>query len=398
MKSQEVKKVYPERSRRVFVGLSGGVDSSVSAALLKKAGYEVTGVFIKGWHPDWGPCGWQEDRLDAMRVCAHLGIPFCDLDLSKEYKKEVVDYMIDEYKVGRTPNPDVMCNQKIKFGAFFDWASAQGANFVATGHYAQIKNLKLKISKDKNKDQTYFLWTLTQRELSRTLFPVGGMIKSEVRKLAKKFGLPTAEKKDSQGLCFVGKVDLPDFLSHFLKPKRGDVLLAPNGVEGGKGGTKIGWHKGVFFLTIGQRHGFTITKKTPNDLPYYIVAKDVRKNTITVSHKLFPQRSDLSLTSRSDLANSVVLRDVNWISPIFDFRGQTSNSRRGLTSPNLFARFRYRQPLQEIHLKNKRLNLKSVERFNLEIRFQKPQPAIAPGQSLVIYSKTEECLGGGIIV
>jgi len=253
------------QGKKVFVGMSGGVDSSVSAALLKKAGYEVTGVFLKGWHPDWGPCGWQEDRLDAMRVCAHLGIRFRDLDLSKEYKKEVVDYMIDEYKAGRTPNPDVMCNQKIKFGAFFDWALAQGANYVATGHYAEIENLdienslkiknyKLKTSKDLDKDQTYFLWTLTQRELSRTLFPVGGMTKPEVRKLAKKFGLPTAEKKDSQGLCFVGKVDLPDFLSHFLKPKRGDVI--------NESGEKIGWHAGAFSLTIGQRHGFTIIKKT----------------------------------------------------------------------------------------------------------------------------------------
>jgi len=375
------------------MGLSGGVDSSVSAALLKKAGYEVTGVFIKGWHPDWGPCGWQEDRLDAMRVCAHLGISFRDLDLSREYKKEVVDYMVREYRAGRTPNPDVMCNRYIKFGAFFNWARKYGADYIATGHYAQVfkkvTGYRLQVSRDFEKDQTYFLWTLTQRELSQTLFPVGRITKPEVRKLAKKFGLPTADKKDSQGLCFIGKVDLPDFLSHFLKPKRGDVINEDS--------KKIGWHNGAFFLTIGQRHGFTITKKTPNDLPYYIVAKDIKKNTISVSQKS-SQRSDLK-SKRLNLKsverfNLVILKDVNWISGNLGV-GLPSGSPTPKFS--LLARFRYHQPLQEIHLKKKRLNLKSAERFNLEIRFEKPQTAIAPGQSLVIYTKTGECLGGGIV-
>ncbi|TSC67188.1 MAG: tRNA-specific 2-thiouridylase [Parcubacteria group bacterium Gr01-1014_73] len=365
------------KKKKVFVGLSGGVDSSVSVALLKKQGYEVFGVFIKGWHPDWGTCGWREDRLDAMRVCAHLGIPFRDLDLSREYKKEVVDYMVSEYKVGRTPNPDVMCNRYIKFGAFFDYAVKNGADFVATGHYARVEhdtNTRM-FANDTNKDQTYFLWTLTQRELSRTLFPIGHLIKPEVRKLAKKFGLPTVEKKDSQGLCFVGKVDLPDFLSHFLKPKRGKVLL-----ENGK---VIGWHTGAFFLTIGQRHGFTITKKTPADAPYYIVAKDIKKNTITVSQK----------TERPNLSGSVILCDVNWIS-----NDLGAGLPSGSPAPKfpLLARFRYRQPLQAVSLE--RLNLKSVKRFNLKVIFQNPQSAIAPGQSLVIYSKKGECLGGGIIV
>ena len=410
MNSQLLKK------QKVFIGLSGGVDSSVSATLLKKSGYEVIGVFIKGWHPDWGPCGWREDRLDAMRVCAHLGIPFRDLDLSREYKKEVVDYMVSEYKAGRTPNPDVMCNQKIKFGAFFDYAMKNGADFVATGHYARIarelktKNAKLKIttqnfkllkSKDKEKDQTYFLWTLTQRELSRTLFPVGYLTKPEVRKLAKKFGLPTAEKKDSQGLCFVGKVDLPDFLSHFLKPKKGKVLLASNEVEGYEKGKEIGWHNGAFFLTIGQRHGFTITKKTPADAPYYIIAKDIKKNTISVSHTLNPEMSfsgklfadqplphlakSLPSTTFRGVLDKVVLRDVNWLA------GKAPDFTK-----TYFARFRYRQPLQKIRLK--RLNFESSKRFNLEVLFLNPQFAIASGQSLVIYSKTGECLGGGIVV
>ena len=383
------------------MGLSGGVDSSVSAALLKKAGHEVTGVFIKGWHPDWGPCGWQEDRLDAMRVCAHLGIPFRDLDLSREYKKEVVDYMIREYRAGRTPNPDVMCNRYIKFGAFFDYAVKNGADFVATGHYAsrflftkiedprfckaksgQVIRYTLQVSRDSEKDQTYFLWTLTQRELSRTLFPIGHLTKPEVRKLAKKFGLPTAEKKDSQGLCFVGKVDLPDFLSHFLKPKRGKVL--------NEDGKEIGWHNGVFFLTNGQRHGFTITKKTPADAPYYIIAKDVKKNTITVSYT-----TNLGV----ELPNEVVLRDVNWISGNLG-AGLPSGSPAPKFKFPLLARFRYRQPLQEIKIKScSSQTATSLWQSDCQqIKFQKSQTAIALGQSLVIYTKTGECLGGGIIV
>src|SRR3990167_4048684 len=197
--------------KTVYIGLSGGVDSSVSAALLKKQGYDVTGVFIKVWQPNWITCTWKEDRLDAMRVCAKLEIPFLTLDLEKEYKRDVVDYMIREYKAGRTPNPDVMCNRYIKFGAFFNWARKYGADYIATGHYAQVfkkvTGYRLQVSRDFEKDQTYFLWTLTQRELSQTLFPVGRITKPEVRKLAKKFGLPTADKKDSQGLCFIGKVD-----------------------------------------------------------------------------------------------------------------------------------------------------------------------------------------------
>ena len=206
----------PVRKGKVYVGMSGGVDSSVSAALLLEQGYDVTGVFIKVWQPEWleeqGGCSWREDRLDAMRVCVHLGIPFRTLDLEETYKREVVDYMVSEYRAGRTPNPDVMCNRHVKFGGFFDWAMEQGADFVATGHYAQIqesgsKNLELRMGKDAGKDQSYFLWTLTQRELSRTIFPVGGMEKAETRTLARRFGLPVADKRDSQGLCFIGRVD-----------------------------------------------------------------------------------------------------------------------------------------------------------------------------------------------
>lgn len=348
---------------KVFVGMSGGVDSSVSAALLKKSGYDVTGVFIKVWQPDWIKCTWKEDRLDAMRVAAHLGIPFVTLDLEKEYKKEVVDYMIAEYKEGRTPNPDVMCNRYVKFGGFFDWAVKQGANFVATGHYAQVKkddkgSYQLIAGNDKNKDQSYFLWTLTQEQLSKTLFPVGNIEKPEVRKLAKKFKLPNAEKKDSQGLCFIGKIDIKEFLSHYMESKKGNVL--------NEKGEIIGEHEGAFFYTIGERHGFIITKKTPSDEPVYVIAKDIEKNTLVVSNK----------TINGILPNSrtqVNLRDINW------------NQGRMPTGENLYARSRYREPLQRVVKIDQNL-----------VIFEKLQSTLSPGQSLVVYDGNI-CLGGGII-
>ena len=233
--------------------MSGGVDSSVSAALLKKAGYEVTGVFIRVWEPfasaqdhSASLCNWREERREARRAAAHLDIPLLTLDLSKEYKKRVVDYFIAEYKAGRTPNPDVMCNKHIKFGVFYDWAMSQGADFVATGHYAQVsRNVKrkvpeisnsphrpregegsfsLEVSRDLNKDQTYFLWNLKTEQLPKVLFPIGNYTKPQVRALAKKFGLPNALKKDSQGLCFVGQIDFKDFLKRELAAKPGAVL------------------------------------------------------------------------------------------------------------------------------------------------------------------------------
>ena len=353
----------------VYVGLSGGVDSSVSAALLKRAGYDVRGVFIKVWQPDfWGGCTMKEDRLDAMRVCAKLDIPFYTLDLEKEYKKEVVDYMIAEYKAGRTPNPDVMCNKYVKFGGFFDWAMERDADFVATGHYAKTLkpktgNVKLLAGEDKNKDQSYFLWTLTQKQLSKTIFPVGNIEKPEVRKLAKKFGLSTAIKKDSQGLCFIGKVDMADFLKHFIKVKTGKVL--------NENGEVVGTHDGVVFYTLGQRHGFEITKKTNNDQRYFIINKDLKNNTITISHNPVKD-SDI-------LSRKIKLKNVNWtLGKEKDFKKEYS------------ARIRYRQPLEKCHFK------KSMG-SELEIIFNKPQKAVTPGQSVVYYDG-EICLGGGIIV
>ncbi len=350
-------------ARKVFVGMSGGVDSSVSAALLKKAGYDVTGVFIKVWQPEWlrntSACTWREDRLDAMRVAAQLEIPFITLDLEKEYKEEVVDYMISEYKAGRTPNPDVMCNRFVKFGGFYTWALKQGGDFVATGHYARSENGKLIMGDDPNKDQTYFLWTLTKEQIEHTLFPVGNIEKPEVRKIAKKLRLATADKKDSQGLCFIGKIDVKEFLSHYIDEKPGDVLDEKRKV--------IGHHDGAFFYTIGERHGFTITQKTPHDEPYYVSAKDIEKNTLTVSFK----------SPEGQLPNGktqVKLREVNWIS---GFPG---------VEKKVQARSRYRESLQEVTISDQNV-----------VTFSKPQFTLSPGQSLVVY-EDNVCLGGGIIV
>lgn len=345
--------------------MSGGVDSSVSAALLKAAGYDVTGVFIKVWQPEFFECTWRQDRLDAMRVCAKLDIPFLTLNLEDEYKKEVVDHMIDEYKAGRTPNPDVMCNKYIKFGGFFDFAMKEGADFVATGHYARVKNVndktELLAGEDANKDQSYFLWTLTQKQLSKTLFPIGDIDKPQVRKLAEKYDLSTAVKKDSQGLCFIGKIDMKDFLKNYIEEKKGNVL--------NENGKTIGEHDGAFYLTIGQRHGFRVTEKTPTDDPYYIIEKDIAKNTITVSQnpkKIFDAES-----------KTMKLKNVNWIVGEPNF------------SKTYSARIRYRQPLEEC-------TIKKVGK-DIELHFKDPQKAITEGQSAVIYDK-EICLGGGIIV
>ena len=388
MKSQVTRKA---RQPKVFVGMSGGVDSSVSASLLKDAGYDVTGVFIKVWQPDWIECTWKDERREAMRAAAHLGIPFVTLDLVQEYKIEVIDYMIAEYRAGRTPNPDVMCNREVKFGAFWRWALAQGADFVATGHYARVIGkqasdafgensarsaerdarpetnvseacFKLLAGVDTNKDQSYFLWTLNQVDLKHILFPVGHLTKPEVRILAKKFKLPNAEKKDSQGLCFIGKVDVKDFLSRYIETTSGHVL--------NEKGEIIGIHSGSLLLTIGERHGFTITKKTPHDAPYYIVSKDTKKNTITVSNR----------ASQDSNANKphVTIQRVSWVGSI------------PAPKSKLQARTRYRQELQAIEI----LNADSTSAL---IEFKDTQETITPGQSLVIYNG-EDCLGGGIIV
>ncbi len=385
------------QKQRVFVGLSGGVDSAVSAALLQKQGYEVTGVFIKVWTPDFLPCTWREDRRDAMRVCAQLDIPFLTLDLEKEYKKEVVDYMVFEYASGRTPNPDVMCNKAIKFGAFYDFARKHGADYVATGHYAQITLGKkgvysLVASTDQAKDQSYFIWNITTNQLPYILFPIGGMQKAEVRVLAKKFALPNAEKKDSQGLCFLGKVDMKKFLSHFLKQKKGTVFdLA---------GKKIGTHDGVMFLTIGQRHGFAVHSKKTESQPLYIIEKNIKKNSIVVS-PLKPE--DILSVGKV----SCMLSQTNWLSELE-------------AGKSYDIRFRYHQtPLlgtlypSEPHQGEERILGASQGRRALvhprqgltltrkkgqewTVTLEKPFAGISPGQSAVVYDG-DVLMGGGVI-
>ncbi len=351
--------------KRVYVAMSGGVDSSVSAGLLKQEGYEVTGVFIKIWDPEISTCDWRAERRDALRVAGTLEIPLRTIDLSAEYKKAVIDYLINEYRAGRTPNPDVMCNKEIKFGAFFDWAIKQNADYVATGHYA-IKKLiasscQLLASEDKSKDQTYFLWAVKAEVLEKCLFPIGEYKKSEVRKLAKKFGLPNAEKPDSQGLCFIGEIDFKDFLAKHLPEKVGNVL--------NEGGEVIGEHRGTHFYTIGERHGFTITKKTPNEPILYVVAKNLERNEIIVSSS-----EKLEQWERGE----VTLEQTNWLVPEAELLGK-----------KVQARCRYRAPLVLAKI------IRS-ENGDWKVVFNKPQNNLAPGQSCVLYHG-HHCLGGGVI-
>src|SRR3989344_2701458 len=370
------------RRPNVFVGVSGGVDSSVALALLQKEGYDVTGVFLKVWNPDWMECNWKEERRSAMRVCATLGVPFLTLDCEAEYKKEVVNYLIREYSLGRVPNPDVFCNKYVKFGVFLDKALEMGADFIATGHYARVrefsisnfqfsnknsKRFELLESVDKNKDQSYFLYTLNQEQIKHTLFPVGHLTKTEVRKLAEKFGLPTATKKDSQGLCFIGKVNMKDFLSHYIQPKRGDVLNTK--------GEVVGFHDGAMFYTIGERHGFTITKKSPEDPRFFVVSKDLEKNTITVASKE-------SESEKINNTKEIMVKDLHIISPMSDI------GEYGSPTSKLGVRIRYRQEKQECVLEKRS--------DGYHIVFDVPQSAVPVGQSAVLYDG-EICLGGGII-
>ncbi len=375
------------KKKVVFVGMSGGVDSAVSATLLQKQDYEVVGVFIRTWHPDFLECNEEEERRDAMRVAAFLDIPFLTFDLEDVYKKEVADYMIAEYKAGRTPNPDVMCNKEVKFGAFLKKAIAMGADFVATGHYAE--NIKTTFSfdshsvlnmhdgalvanveenvvfnlvkgKDPAKDQSYFLWTLTQEQLSKIIFPVGNLKKTEVRKLAKKFKLPVAEKKDSQGICFLGAIDLKEFLKHYIKEKKGKVV--------NEKGEEIGHHSGAVFHTLGERHGFTITKKSPNDGAYYIVGKDIKKNILLVSQNPNNFHSLIRANNR--------IENTNWISEI---------PKPGKTYT---AQIRY-------HGEFLSCKIKVTSKTTADVIFDKPV-LVAGGQSCVVYDE-DVCLGGGVI-
>jgi tRNA-specific 2-thiouridylase len=388
--------------KRVVVGLSGGVDSSVAAYLLKDQGYEVIGMFMKNWHDDTvtisNECPWLDDSNDAMIVAQQLGIPFQTIDLSSEYKARIVDYMFAEYKAGRTPNPDVLCNREIKFDVFLDAALKLDADFVATGHYCRKGVLEkegkqifqLLAGKDPNKDQSYFLCQLNQSQLSKALFPIGELLKPEVRAIAKKAGLDTAEKKDSQGLCFIGKVHLPDFLQQRLEPKKGKVIELPfdsNAFSNGFAendlltisqpyqlrpelGEIIGEHNGAHYYTIGQRRGLNIGG---HEKPLFVIGTDTEKNIIyTGSGDDHPglYRKGLFIPNE----------DEHWIRT--DLKLSIGESK------NYMARIRYRQPLEKCTLHKKE--------EGLYIIFDRPQRGVTPGQFAAWYQE-KDLIGSGVI-
>jgi tRNA-specific 2-thiouridylase len=393
--------------KRVVVGLSGGVDSSVTAHLLKEQGYEVIGLFMKNWHDDSvtisNECPWLEDSNDAMIVAEKLGIPFQVVDLSSQYKERIVDYMFDEYRKGRTPNPDVLCNREIKFDVFMDIALKLGADYVATGHYCRkgeeiIDNkpvYKLLAGKDGNKDQSYFLCQLSQEQLAKAMFPIGELTKPEVREIAKKANLITAEKKDSQGLCFIGKVRLPEFLQQKLQPKEGKIVTIPKdfnqytkaipkfenkaaklayfstkfsyNIEDGK---VVGKHQGAHYFTKGQRKGLDVggTKEA-----LYVIETDVNTNTIYTGEGKNHQGLYRNVLFVSD-------KELHWIREDLTLKiGETMQ---------VEARIRYRQPLEKA-------TLHKVE-SGLFVAFENKQSAIQEGQFVAWYQH-EELLGSGVI-
>ncbi len=356
-------KNYLQNKQKVLVALSGGVDSAVSAALLLKKGYKVEAVFMKNWTSNQGlisnECPWLEDRRSALQVAAHLRIPLHTFDFEKEYSQKVMEYFFNEYAAGRTPNPDVMCNKEIKFKLLYERAMQMGFDFLATGHYARIKNRCLLRAKDEFKDQTYFIYNLQPEQLKHILFPIGGYLKSEVRAMARKFGLPNAGRKESMGLCFVGKVELDKFLQQKIAPKKGPIVEITSG-------DKIGEHQGAAYYTLGQRQGIGVGGSGP----YYVVRKELQTNTLVVSKN--PEHSEL-------LKNEIEISAVNWIS-------------RPGTSP-LKCRGRFRHQQQPIGLELR----ESGQEGKYHVRFFSPQRAVAAGQSLVMY-KGKICLGGGVIV
>jgi tRNA-uridine 2-sulfurtransferase len=388
--------------KRVVVGLSGGVDSSVAAYLLKEQGYEVIGMFMKNWHDDSvtisNECPWLDDSNDAMIVAQHLGVPFQAIDLSAEYKTRIVDYMFAEYKAGRTPNPDVLCNREIKFDVFLEAAVKLGADFVATGHYCRKGIIEkdgeqvyqLLAGKDPNKDQSYFLCQLKQEQLSKALFPIGELLKPEVREIAKKAGLATAEKKDSQGLCFIGKVHLPDFLQQRLEPKKGKVIEVPASSATFKNGFAdddliniakpyelqaelgevVGEHNGAHYYTIGQRRGLNIGGY---EKPLFVIGTDTDENVIYTG-----SGDDHPGLYRKGLF--IPTQDVHWVRT--DLKLAVGESKKYL------ARIRYRQPLENCTLHQKE--------NGLYIIFDRPQRGVTPGQFAAWY-ENEELIGSGVI-
>ncbi|MGI9027451.1 MAG: tRNA 2-thiouridine(34) synthase MnmA [Candidatus Saccharimonadales bacterium] len=349
-------------AKTVYVGMSGGVDSSLSAALLLEQGYKVVGVYMKNWTQDIPGfiCPWKEDFQDAKRVTVRLGIDLKVFDFEEQYRQKVVDYMIDEYKIGRTPNPDIMCNQEIKFKLFLEAALEQGADMIATGHYARVTHGgdgtgSLHVAANKIKDQTYFLYRVSEQALGKTLFPIGDFTtKADVRARAHDFNLPTADKKDSQGICFVGKVGIKEFLKQYVTAKPGPIIDSHS--------QTIGQHDGVIFYTIGQRHGLDVG----GGLPYYVTHKDMALNTVYVTADL----QDASLWS-----HAVTLRSVHWIN-------------KAPLDQTYQVRLRYRGPLIKCTI------LVTADSAIIELADQ--QRAVAAGQSAVVYDG-DRVIGGGII-
>ena len=395
--------------KRVVVGLSGGVDSSVAAYLLQKQGYEVIGLFMKNWHDDSvtisDECPWLEDSNDALMVAEKLGIPFQTVDMSVPYKQRIVDYMFREYERGRTPNPDVLCNREIKFATFLEYALNLGADYVATGHYCRKDTIevngqtiyRLLAGKDQNKDQSYFLCQLSQAQLGRALFPIGDLQKSEVRAIAKELGLVTAEKKDSQGLCFVGKVRLPEFLQQQLAPKKGDIIQIPSTWQGYQDkeslklfecyedelkyytekyhysptdGKVVGQHEGAHFFTIGQRKGLHVGGTVE---PLFVIDTDTEKNIIYVGEG----HAHPGLFRRTLFVKK---EDIHWI--------RTDLALSLHQTMEVAVRIRYRQPLQKATL--------YLTDSGLYVDFSTAQSAITSGQFAAWYLD-DELIGSGEI-
>ncbi len=354
-------------SLKVYVGMSGGVDSSLTAALLKESGYEVVGVYMKNWTKNLSGfiCPWQDDFNDAKRVAVGLNIQFKVYDFENDYRQKVVNYLLDGYKNGITPNPDIMCNQEIKFKLFLDSALSDGADKIATGHYARIVKSSnkywLKTAIDLNKDQSYFLYRITQTALQKSFMPIGEYLKPNVRKMATDRGLSTAQKKDSQGICFVGKIGIKDFLI-------GELGLQPAGSIVDNTGQIVGEHDGAIFYTIGQRHGLNIG----GGLPYYVTGKDMAKNIVYVTRDI----QDVSLWS-----DKISLTNMHWL---------TESIQNMSIKDNIMVRLRYRAPLVGVN------RLEQVNSNQWQLRLNEEAKAVAVGQSAVFY-QNDIVLGGGII-